>query len=144
MSEEMFKTTLMGGFDKDEVMERIQKMKDEAAEQQLKWKKQIEEKEDRITELQKRLELREAHQARLESEIQEKYQKYIDNYESIGRLVFEAQVKADAMIKEAQEKCDAMIAEAEEEARQALEEAEAIKKQAGEESQAAKEAMELA
>ena len=42
MSEEMFKTTLMGGFDKDEVMERIQKMKDEAAEQQLKWKKQIE------------------------------------------------------------------------------------------------------
>ena len=121
MSEEMFKTTLMGGFDKDEVMERIQKMKDEAAEQQLKWKKQIEEKEDRITELQKRLELREAHQARLESEIQEKYQKYIDNYESIGRLVFEAQVKADAMIKEAQEKCDAMIAEAEEEARQRVE-----------------------
>ena len=111
----------MGGFDKDEVMERIQKMKDEAAEQQLKWKKQIEEKEDRITELQKRLELREAHQARLESEIQEKYQKYIDNYESIGRLVFEAQVKADAMIKEAQEKCDAMIAEAEEEARQRVE-----------------------
>ena len=31
---EMFKTTLMGGYDKEEVQELIQKMKDEMAEVQ--------------------------------------------------------------------------------------------------------------
>ena len=29
-NEEMFKTTLMGGFDKDDVLRQVQKMKDEA------------------------------------------------------------------------------------------------------------------
>ena len=28
MAEEMFKTTLMGGFDKDDVQEKVQKMKE--------------------------------------------------------------------------------------------------------------------
>ena len=44
MAEEMFKTTLMGGFDKDDVQEKVQKMKDETAQQQLAFKKEIEEK----------------------------------------------------------------------------------------------------
>ena len=68
MAEEMFKTTLMGGFDKDDVQEKVQKMKDETAQQQLAFKKEIEEKEQRIAELQKRLELKEANQERLERE----------------------------------------------------------------------------
>ncbi|MFQ7551314.1 MAG: hypothetical protein ACLRMZ_14505 [Blautia marasmi] len=38
-------------------------------------------------ELMKRIELKDAHQERLEMEIHEKHQKYIDNYESIGKLV---------------------------------------------------------
>ena len=50
MAEEMFKTTLMGGFDKDDVQEKVQKMKDETAQQQLAFKKEIEEKEQRIAE----------------------------------------------------------------------------------------------
>ena len=66
MAEEMFKTTLMGGFDKDDVQEKVQKMKDETAQQQLAFKKEIEEKEQKIAELQKRLELKEANQERLE------------------------------------------------------------------------------
>lgn len=86
---EMFKTTLMGGYDKEEVQEQIQKLKDEMAEQQEAYKKQIEEKDARIAELQKRIELKEEYQVRLEEDIKEKYQKYIDNYESIGKLVFE-------------------------------------------------------
>ena len=44
---EMFKTTLMGGYDKEEVQEQIQKLKDEMAEQQEAYKKQIEEKDAR-------------------------------------------------------------------------------------------------
>ena len=38
---EMFKTTLMGGYDKEEVQELIQKMKDEMAEVQVNYRKQL-------------------------------------------------------------------------------------------------------
>lgn len=124
MAEEMFKTTLMGGFDKDDVQEKVQKMKDETAQQQLAFKKEIEEKEQRIAELQKRLELKEANQERLEREIQEKYQKYVDNYETIGRVALEAQLRADKMIEETQEKCNKMVADAEAEAKQKIADAE--------------------
>ena len=124
MAEEMLKTTLMGGFDKDDVQEKVQKMKDETAQQQLAFKKEIEEKEQRIAELQKRLELKEANQERLEREIQEKYQKYVDNYETIGRVALEAQLRADKMIEETQEKCDKMVADAEAEAKQKIADAE--------------------
>lgn len=118
---EMFKTTLMGGYDKEEVQEQIQRLKDEMAENQETFKKQLAEKDARIAELQKRIELKEEYQTRLEEDIKEKYQKYIDNYESIGKLVFEAQVKADTLEKETREKCDKMLQEAEEEAKRKVE-----------------------
>ncbi len=118
---EMFKTTLMGGYDKEAVQEEIQRLKDEMAENEETLKKQLAEKEARIAELQKRIELKEDYQARLEEDIKEKYQKYIDNYESIGKLVFEAQVKADTMEKETREKCEKMLQDAEEEAKRKVE-----------------------
>ena len=108
---EMFKTTLMGGYDKEEVQEQIQKLKDEMAESQENYKKQLADKDARIAELQKRIELKEDYQARLEEDIREKYQKYIDNYESIAKLVFEAQVKADTLERETKEKCEKMLQE---------------------------------
>ena len=73
---EMFKTTLMGGYDKEEVQELIQKLKDEMAEIQVNYKKQIADRDTKIAELQKRIELKEAYQARMEEDIKEKYQKY--------------------------------------------------------------------
>lgn len=118
---DMFKTTLMGGYDKEEVQELIQKLRDEMAEQQTAYKKQIAEKDAKIAELQKRIELKDDTQMRLEETIREKYQKYVDNYESIGSLVFEAKVRANNMEKEAEEKCRSMIAEAEAEARRRVE-----------------------
>ena len=118
---EMFKTTLMGGYDKEEVQELIQKMKDEMAEVPVNYRKQLAERDERIAELQKRIELKDAYQARMEEDIKEKYQKYIDNYESIGKLVFEAQLKSDSMQKEAEEKCSKMIEEAEAEAKRRVE-----------------------
>lgn len=118
---EMFKTTLMGGYDKEEVQELIQKMKDEMAEVRVNYRKQLAERDERIAELQKRIELKDAYQARMEEDIKEKYQKYIDNYESIGKLVFEAQLKSDSMQKEAEEKCSKMIEEAEAEAKRRVE-----------------------
>ena len=118
---EIFKTTIMGGFDKEDVLEQVQRMKDEAAAEQLRLKKLISEKDAKIAELMKRIELKDAHQERPEMEIHAKSQKYIDNSESIGKLVFYAQLKSDAMIKDAEEKCNTMISEAEAEAKQRVE-----------------------
>ena len=118
---EMLKTSLMGGYDKEEVQELIQRMRDEMAEAQVNFRKQLAERDEKSAELQKRIELKDAYQVRMEENIKEKYQKYIDNYESIGKLVFDAQLKAESMEKETQEKCDQMIAEAEAEARRRVE-----------------------
>ena len=93
---EMFKTTLMGGYDKEEVQELIQKLKDEMAEIQVNYKKQIADRDTKIAELQKRIELKEAYQARMEEDIK-------------------------GMENEAREKCEKMIAEAEEEAKRRVE-----------------------
>ena len=41
---EMFKTTLMGGYDKEEVQEQIQRLKDEISENQETFKKQLQKK----------------------------------------------------------------------------------------------------
>lgn len=118
---ETFKTTLMGGYDKEEVQELIQKLKDEMADQQAAYKRQLADKDAKIAELQKRIELKDDYQTRMEENIREKYQKYIDNYESIGKLVFESQLRAESMEKEAEEKCAKMIEEAEAEAKRRVE-----------------------
>lgn len=55
---EMLKTSLMGGYDKEEVQELIQKMKDEMAEAQVNFRKQIADRDEKIAELQKRIDLR--------------------------------------------------------------------------------------
>lgn len=115
--QEMFKTTIMGGFDKEDVLEQVQKLKDDSASRLAKLKKEMEAKDAKIAELIKRLELKDAQQARLEEEIHNKYQKYIERYDSIGRLVFEAQVKAEDMVAEAQRKSEEIITQAEEEAK---------------------------
>lgn len=114
---EMFKTTLMRGYDKEEVHEYMQRVKDETTSMQTKHRKEMEEKDAKIVELMARLEKKDAQQ----EEIRVQYQKYVDNYESISRLVFDAQIKADAMIKEAEEKAAQIVAEAEAEAKQRVE-----------------------
>lgn len=113
---EMFKTTIMGGYDKDDVQEQFQRLKDDNSTKIAKLRKEMETKDVKIAELLKRLELKESQQERLEMEIREKYQKYIDNYDSIGRLVFEAQIRADEILKEAAKKSDAILASADAEA----------------------------
>ena len=92
--EELFKTTLMGGFDKDDVMTKVQNLKDQAYAAQKKLEAKIEEKEQEIEKLNRKIREREDKIEELEKNIHEKYQSYIDNYDSISGLVFEAQVKA--------------------------------------------------
>ncbi|HEY9575971.1 MAG TPA: hypothetical protein VIR32_10660 [Lachnospiraceae bacterium] len=107
---EIFKTTLVGGYDKEDVMIRIQNIKEEAYAEQKRLNKELQEKEKHIEDLEKRLKEKEEKVENLEREIGEKYQKYADNYNNIGKLVFDAQIKADLIIAEAKEKADAMLA----------------------------------
>ena len=117
MAEELFKSSLLGGFEKEDVLAHVERLKAEAWEAQEKLHREIEDREDKINQLKKRLELKDDQYARLESEIKEKYQKYVDNYESIGKLVFEAQLKADEIIAQAQKEADSIRKNAEEEGR---------------------------
>lgn len=117
MAEELFKSTLIGGFDKEDVLAHVERLKAEAWEAQEKLHREIENREEKINQLKKRLELKDDQYARLEGEIKEKYQKYVDNYESIGKLVFEAQLKADEIIAQAEKEAESIRNRAEEEGR---------------------------
>lgn len=120
-SEEMFKTTLMGGFDKDDVVESVTRMKDEAYAEKTKLLNTIKEKDKKIVELSTRLEQKELQVESLERDIKDKYQKYIDNYDSIGRLVFDAQLRADSIIQDAEAKKEIMMEQAQEASTKCLE-----------------------
>ena len=86
----------------------------------MNFRKQIADRDEKIAELQKRIDLKDAYQARMEENIKEKYRKYIDNYESIGKLVFDA-TEGGQHGKGNRERYDQMIAEAEEEAKRRVE-----------------------
>lgn len=58
---------------------------------------------------------------RLKRDIKEKYQSYIDNYESIGSLVYDSKVRSDQMIRDAEEKKKQILDEADEEAKRKIE-----------------------
>lgn len=120
--EELFKTTLMGGFDKDDVMTKVQNLKDQAYAAQKKLEAKIEEKEQEIEKLNRKIREREDKIEELEKNIHEKYQSYIDNYDSISGLVFEAQVKAKKLTQETEESCRKLKEETEEACRRKTEE----------------------
>ena len=146
MAEEMFKTTLMGGFDKDDVQTKVQIMKDEAFAEKSKLIKEGKEKDKKIADLQRQLnlkniqreqaieEIRKEHEhereemlqrLRLKEEQKEKLereisQKYIDRYDLIGSLVLEAQEKAEKIVADAEQKRDMLVEEAQREAQKCL------------------------
>lgn len=117
MAEEFFKSALIGGFDKEDVLVHIERLKAEAEEEQHRLHREIDSRDEKINQLKKRLELKDDQYARLENEIQEKYQKYVDNYERIGKLVFEAQLRADEIVAQAEKEAENIRRTAEEEGR---------------------------
>ncbi|MDO4489903.1 MAG: hypothetical protein Q4B85_02340 [Lachnospiraceae bacterium] len=109
---ELFRTTLVGGYDKDDVEKHIQKMKDEAYVNKNRLIQVLKQREQTIQELTGKLNEKELQLRQKERDIKEKYQTYIDNYEQIGRLVYESRVRADRMIIEAREESRRIIEEA--------------------------------
>ena len=63
----------------------------------------IQARDREIEELKKKLSEREAEVEKLKADIRDKYQSYIDNYESIGSLVYDAKIRSEQMIRDAEE-----------------------------------------
>ena len=134
-----------GGFDKDDVLNQVREMKDAAYAEKSKLIKEKKEQEKQIQELKKQLakkdsekaaalqKQKEAHKEeiahleeriqekqkqkeKLEREISEKYQKYIDRYDLIGGLVLESEEKAEKIIREANEKAEQVLNDADQQA----------------------------
>ena len=120
---EMFKTTLMGGYDKDDVIQKVETIKDSAFREKNRLEKEIKARDEKIVELTKRLELKESQKEKLERDVTQKYQKYVDNYEKIGSIILNAQIQADEMISKAQKQCEEMLKETEKQAAKMREDA---------------------
>jgi cell division septum initiation protein DivIVA len=112
----MFKRTL-NGFDKDEVLQYIQKEEEEHGKQVAALEKEVRRREKVINELKNRIVMKDEQVDRLQSDIQNKYQKYIDNYQQIGELLYESKIKGDQIVTDAQTRADRLLADADEEAK---------------------------
>lgn len=110
---QMFKITFKG-FDKDEVLGYIQKEEDDYNKQISDLQKEIKNRDKMIAELKSRIMQKDEQRERLENEITTKYQKYIDNYDKIGALVYESQMKGDKMVADAKVQADHILQDAQE------------------------------
>lgn len=95
---------VLRGFDKDEVISCLQKMEDEHKTAVAELARAAGEKEKELEDLRSRLARRTEKCEQLENEIETKYKKYIENYDKIGSLIYDAQIRADEIIAEAEEK----------------------------------------
>ena len=84
-------------------------------------REQISAKDKEIERLRKEIADKDAEIDQLKRDIKEKYQSYIDNYESIGSLVYDAKVRSDQMVREAEEQKAKILADADEEANKKVE-----------------------
>lgn len=136
-NEELFKTTAFGGYDKDDVEAELQRLKDNAFQEKTKVirdltearktlaarEDEIREKDAKIAELQETLEARDQEILKMEKTIREKYQSYVDNYDTIGSLIYEAKIRAKQIDRETEAEKQRRISEAEAEARKIRDEA---------------------
>ena len=108
--------TELRGFNKEEVISFIEELESENRQKLQALAEKVKEQEQTIADLRARLELRDQQKAALENDIETKYKTYIENYDKIAALVYEAQIKADTILKEAHEKESAILADADAEA----------------------------
>jgi chromosome segregation ATPase len=119
-NEEQFKTTLMGGYDKEDVQNQFRLLKDSSQAEKNKLMLEIEEKNKLIEEKDAQIKEKNEEIEKLKKDISEKYQSYIDNYDTIGKIVYETRIESDKMLKDAKEKKEKMLAEADENVKEKL------------------------
>ncbi len=137
-NEERFKTAAFGGFDKEEVMLELQKLKetahaeraqiskdlDSAHRERESLRSQIRARDEKIASLQDTLASKDRELIELDRTIHEKYQSYVDNYDTIGSLVYEAKLRAKQINRETDEERQKILDEARAEADRIRREAE--------------------
>ena len=137
-NEERFKTTTFGGYDKEEVLQELQKMTENAHAEKAQILRELEEARKNCARLSKELQAKEAKIAELQETVvskdreimemdrtvREKYQSYIDNYDTIGSLIYESKIRAKQIAKETEEERQKILGEARDEAARIREEAE--------------------
>ena len=111
-NEEQFKTTLMGGYDKEDVQNQFRMLKDTAQAEKNKLNTTIEELNKTIQQKDAKIKEKSDEIEKLHKDISEKYQSYIDNYDIIGKIVYETRIDSERILKEAEEKKDKMLADA--------------------------------
>ena len=137
-NEERFKTTTFGGYDKEEVLQELQKMKEnahaekaqilrdleEARRNCARLSKELQTKDAKIAELQETIVSKDREMMEMDRNVREKYQSYIDNYDTIGSLIYESKIRAKQIAKETEEERQNILSEAQTEAAKIREEAE--------------------
>jgi chromosome segregation ATPase len=138
-SEELFKTTAFGGYDKDDVQAEFRRLKDDAyAEQQRLQQRlaavtkeldqtriRLAARENKLEELQETIAAKDREILDMEKNIREKYQSYVDNYETIGSLIYEAKIRAKQTDRETEAQRQRILADAQADAQRIREEAQA-------------------
>ncbi len=110
--QEEFKTTLMGGYDKEDVHAKFKALEEKEYAEKSKLNQEIQRLKEQVEEKDRLLEEKKAQIEQLNRDIEEKYQTYIDNYDIIGKLVYETRIKSEKALNEANEERDRILEEA--------------------------------
>ena len=108
-NEEMFKTTLMGGYDKEDVQRTVQRMRQDAYSEKSRLLQIIKGRDRKIEELKEKNRRKNTEVLELKKDIEEKYRSYIEHYDMISKLIYEAQVKSEQTVSDAEAKAEQIV-----------------------------------
>ncbi|MGI6040741.1 MAG: coiled-coil domain-containing protein [Candidatus Alectryocaccobium sp.] len=120
---EEIKTTLMGGYDKEDVQNKISSLIDKYETEASKKDKEIEELKKSVSEKEEQISAKNSEIDKLNKDIGEKYQGYIDNYNTIGKIVYETRIQSEKTLDDARIKGESIIAEANKKAQLSIDKA---------------------
>lgn len=120
---EEIKTTLMGGYDKEDVQNKISSLIDKYETEASKKDKEIEELKKSVSEKDEQISAKNSEIDKLNKDIEEKYQGYIDNYNTIGKIVYETRIQSEKTLDDARIKGESIIAEANKKAQLSIDKA---------------------
>lgn len=120
---ELFKTVKKGGYDKEEVDRQIQAMRASAASEKDTLLARIAEKDSEIGALSAQVSAQKDEIEGLHKDISEKYQSYIDYYDTIGEVILDSRIQAKKILEDAYAERDRILSGAQEEAQKAAAEA---------------------
>ncbi len=120
---ETFKTTLMGGYDKEDVQRRFKEAKAAAEEKEAALQQTIVKKDKEIARLKQEIELIRSQMSDMDN-VEEKYRTYVDNVDIIGRIIADSRIQYEQTIKEADSRKTDIISKAEAQAASTVQDAE--------------------